>query len=148
MSAMCTSARRTTDGTHHNILCHFCPLFIGGIAALSDDLPTTTRGNRWPIMDVICVSHKTVARPPPHTTVENVIPFTNEEIVAHCSAPVENLSGRGSQYRVKVVAEYLNVLQTKQTFTSAYYPQKNFTVERWNKTLRNVLTKFTSEATR
>ena len=111
-------------------------------------LPTTTNKNKWILVAVDSLSRWPVAKATKDATAETTARFIYEEIVVQYGAPVEILTDRGANFRAEVVVEYLKMLPTKQTFTSAYHPRTNATAERWNRTFQNVLTKYVGGAIR
>ena len=67
-----------------------------------------------------------------------------EEIICRYGAPKRLLSDRGLVFRSNIVKELCQIFKAKKVFTSAYHPQTDGLVERFNKTLAQLLSMYTS----
>jgi hypothetical protein len=68
-----------------------------------------------------------------------------EEIICRHSAPCQLLSDRGTAFLSNVVQEICDILGTKKVNTTAYHPQTDGLVERFNRTLIDMLAKVTND---
>lgn len=67
-----------------------------------------------------------------------------EEIVCRHGAPRELLSDNGKNFRSNLMKEICKLTNTKKTFTTAYHPETNGLVERFNGTLTTMLSMYVS----
>lgn len=67
-----------------------------------------------------------------------------EEIVCRHSAPRVLLSDNGKNFRSKLMQEICKLMNTKKTFTTAYHPETDGLVERFNGTLTTMLSMYVS----
>ena len=68
-----------------------------------------------------------------------------EEIICRYGAPARLLSDRGSVFRSAIITELCSLFKTKKVFTSAYHPQTDGLVERFNHTLATMLSTYVAE---
>ena len=67
-----------------------------------------------------------------------------EEIVCRHGAPRVLLSDNGKNFRSKLLKEICKLMNTKKTFTTAYHPETDGLVERFNGTLTTMLSMYVS----
>ena len=67
-----------------------------------------------------------------------------DEIFCRQGAPRTRLSDRGSNFLSSLVSEVCKLLNTKKVNTTAYHPQTNGLVERFNNTLAEAISSFVS----
>ncbi|KAK9712801.1 RNase H-like domain found in reverse transcriptase [Popillia japonica] len=75
---------------------------------------------------------------------EPVAKFIVEQIICRHGSPKYLLSDRGTVFLSKMVTEVLQLLGTQSIFTTAYKPSTNGLTERFNKTLADMLSLYTS----
>ena len=64
-----------------------------------------------------------------------------EKVISRHSVPKELLSDRGVSFLSKLIAEICKVMGIKKVNTTAYHPQSDGLVERFNQTLLDMLSK-------
>jgi transposase InsO family protein len=104
-------------------------------------LPITSNGNRYIIVAMDYFSKWPEARAIPNMRAETVAKFIYEDIVCRHGVPQEILSDRGTSFTSKVIEELCQNYQTKHQLTSAYRPQTNGMIERFNRTLGECIAK-------
>lgn len=67
-----------------------------------------------------------------------------EEVVCRHGAPRQLLSDNGKNFRSNLVKEICKLMNTKKTFTTAYHPETDGLVERFNGTLTAMLSMYVS----
>jgi hypothetical protein len=78
----------------------------------------------------------------PDVTTERIAALFIEHIVSRYGTPRELLTDRGSQFTSQLFEKVTSILGVKKTFTTAYHPQTDGLVERFNATLVDLLTHF------
>jgi transposase InsO family protein len=101
----------------------------------------TSQGNRFIIVATDYLTKWPEARATSDETAETAAKFLYEDILTRHGAPKELLSDRGRTFVNKTVAELCKRLEVRQTLASAYHPQTNGLVERFNGTLIETLAK-------
>jgi hypothetical protein len=104
-------------------------------------LPETATGNKFIIVATDYLTKWPEARPAIDTTAATAAGFLYEDILSRHGAPKELLSDRGRTFLNQTLAELCKRWQVRQAFASAYHPQTNGLVERYNKTLVETLAK-------
>ena len=115
------------------------PFQIIGVDVM--DLPMTTNGNKhvlvfqdlftkWPMVYAI-----------PDQKSERIVKILVEEIVPFCGVPEALLSDRGTNLLSHLMRDVCVLLGTKKLNTTAYHPQCDGLVERYNRTLKTALRK-------
>ena len=77
----------------------------------------------------------------PNQTVETIAQLLIEKIVCRHGVPAKLLSDRGANFLSELLEEIYRLLGTKKVNTSAYHPQTDGLVERFNRTLTEMLSK-------
>lgn len=95
----------------------------------------TERGNRYLLVFTDYFTRWVVAVPTADCTAETVAKEFVERIVLNFGAPEEFLSDNGPAFASEVVDRVCAMAGTKKLFTTAYRPQANGLVERWNGTI-------------
>lgn len=95
----------------------------------------TTQGNRYLLVFTDYFTRWVVAVPTADCTAETVAQHFVEKIVLQFGAPRELLSDNGPAFASAVVEAVCNMVGTRKLFTTAYRPQANGMVERWNGTV-------------
>jgi transposase InsO family protein len=81
----------------------------------------------------------------PNIKAETVTKFIYEQIICRHGVPQEILSDRGTLFINKIVDELCQKYQTKHRLTSAYRPQTNGMVERFNCTIGECIAKLVQD---
>ena len=115
------------------------PFQIIGVDVM--DLPKTAQGNKhvlvfqdlftkWPMVFAI-----------PDQKTDRIVRILVDEIVPFCGVPEALLSDRGTNLLSHMMLETCELLGTKKLNTTAYHPQCDGLVERYNRTLKTALRK-------
>jgi transposase InsO family protein len=80
-----------------------------------------------------------IAAPIPDQTMDTIAHVLLKEVIARYGTPQQLLSDRGSSFTGNLIRTIYKILGTKKIFTTAYHPQTNGAVERFNSTLKNML---------
>jgi hypothetical protein len=108
-------------------------------------LPITSSGNRYIIVAMDYFTKWPEAKAIPNMKAETVAKFIYEEIICRHGVPQEILSDRGTSFINKLIDELCQTYQTKHRLTSAYRPQTNGMVERFNRTIGECIAKLVQE---
>ena len=112
---------------------------------LSGPYPKTMSGNKYIIAFVDWVSGWPEAFAVPDKTADTVAHLLIEEIFPRFGCPLQIVTDNGSENVNKVVQETMRSLNIHHVQTSVYHPQSNAKVERFHRTLHDVLSKKLSE---
>ena len=112
---------------------------------LSGCYPKTLSGNEYIISFVDWYSGWCEAFPVPDKRSEHVVYLILEEIVPRYSTPLELVSDNGTENVSQIMKETLEALNIKHITTSVHHPQSNTKVERFHRTLHDVLSKCIAE---
>jgi hypothetical protein len=104
-------------------------------------LPETADNNRYIIVATDYLTKWPEARPTVDGTAATAASFLTDEIFPRHGAPKELLSDRGRTFLNQTLAELCRQWQAQRSFASAYHPQTNGLVERFNATLVEMLAK-------
>jgi transposase InsO family protein len=108
-------------------------------------LPTTSRGNRF----VLCICDRftkmSVAVAMKDQTASTIALEFVDRWLSIFGAPLTLLSDNGSAFACKFFKVLTNILGIRHVFTSAYRPETNGQVERWNATLVDMLAQLSRE---
>ncbi|CAG2214079.1 Retrovirus-related Pol polyprotein from transposon 17.6,Transposon Ty3-I Gag-Pol polyprotein,Transposon Ty3-G Gag-Pol polyprotein,Retrovirus-related Pol polyprotein from transposon 297 [Mytilus edulis] len=108
---------------------------------LSGPYPTSLSGNKYIVSFVCHYSGWPLAFPVPNKTSENVVHLLIEEIIPNFSVPLVIVSDNGGEFTSKIFEETLKELNISHITTSFYHPQGNAKVERFHRTLHDVMAK-------
>ena len=108
-------------------------------------LPMTKNGNRYLLVAMDYFSKWPFAKAVPDITAETTAKFLHEEIICEHGCFKQLTSDRGTNFTANIIRELCKRLKIRHTFTSAYHPQANGLVERFNRTLTSMLGKFANE---
>lgn len=128
----------------------FIPIKIGqpfhriGID-IKGPLPVTKNGNKYIIVAMDYLTKWPEARAITNMRADTVAKFIYEEIICRHGTPYEILSDRGRSFLNQVIEELCDKFQTKHRLTSAYRPQTNGMVERFNRTIGECIGKLLSD---
>lgn len=108
---------------------------------LSGPYPTSLSSNRYIISFIDLYSGYPEAFPVPDKGADNIAHLLIDEIFPRYGAPLEIITDNGSENINRVVRETLQALNIHHVTTSFYHPQGNAKVERFHRTLHDVLSK-------
>jgi hypothetical protein len=98
-------------------------------------LPITTHGNRYIIVATEYLTKWPEAKAIPSKNAEHIAQFFYDDIICRHSCPKELLSDQGTEFCNQLVNALCNKHKVKHALSSAYHPQTNGLVERFNQTL-------------
>ncbi|CAF1263743.1 unnamed protein product, partial [Didymodactylos carnosus] len=105
-------------------------------------LPKTGSQNCWLLTAIDHATKWPVVKAVPNATTQTVAKFLHDEIMMNYGCPSELLTDRGPSTMSRELRTYLQTMGTKHLLTSAYHPQTNGTVERFNRTFISMLRKY------
>ncbi|SAM00834.1 hypothetical protein [Absidia glauca] len=106
------------------------------------ELPLTANGNKWLLVAVDYSTNWPIIRALPEATGSNIARFIYEEITLRFGCPDEILTDRGANFMSKIMANYVALMKTNHSCTSAYHPRTNGKVERLNGIIKSMLRKY------
>ena len=104
-------------------------------------LPLTPRGHQYILVVTDLFTKWVEAFPLPNTTANTLATILMNEIVCRFGVPAHLHSDQGANLRSAVVQKLCQLLGIHSTRTSAYHPEGNGQVERFNQTLEAMLAK-------
>ena len=104
-------------------------------------LPLTPRGHQYILVVTDLFTKWVEAFPLPNTTATTLATILMNEIVCRFGVPAHLHSDQGANLRSAVVQKLCQLLGIHSTRTSAYHPEGNGQVERFNQTLEAMLAK-------
>ena len=107
-------------------------------------LPVTHDGNRYILVFSDYYTRWPEAYALPSIEATRIAQLLIDEILARHSAPRTLLSDRGSNFLSSVVQAVCNIMNTRRLHTTAYHPQTDGLVERFNSTLCDGLSMYVS----
>ena len=107
-------------------------------------LPVTNDGNRYIIVFSDYYTRWPEAFALPSIEAPRIAQLLVDEIVARHSAPRKLLSDRGPNFLAAIVKEVCRLINTHRQHTTAYHPQTDGLVERFNGTLTESLSMYVS----
>lgn len=108
-------------------------------------LPETDKGNRY---IVVCVDYLTKwveAKAVPIATAFETAEFLYNDVIARHGCPRRIISDQGTHFVNKTIEVLCKEWKISQKLASAYHPQTNGLVERFNQTVKKVLAKLTRD---
>ncbi|SAL96876.1 hypothetical protein [Absidia glauca] len=106
------------------------------------ELPLTAKGNKWLLVAVDYATNWPILRALPEATGSNIAKFIYEEITLRFGCPDEILTDRGANFMSKILANYVALMRTNHSCTSAFHPRTNGKVERLNGIIKSMLRKY------
>ena len=148
--ASCTKCRQ--KGQPHHLTttlplpthCSMFPFDMVGVDTVGP-LPLTKNGNKYIIVIVDHYSHWPEAWPVPDERAETIIQTIYNGFVTRHGAPNILLTDQGKNYLSKATMQLYAWLGIDKRRTTAYHPQANGRVERFNRTLKEMLAKYANE---
>jgi hypothetical protein len=111
---------------------------------IKEPLSITKQGNRYIIVAMDYLTKWPEAKPLKDIKATTVAKFLYEEIICRHGIPMILQSDRGSNFMSEVIANLCQNFQIKHFKSSAYRPQTNGMVERFNRTIGEALAKIVS----
>ena len=108
---------------------------------LSGPYPKSLSGNKYIIAFVDHYSGWPEAFPVPDKTADNVAHLLIEEIFPRYGSPLQIVTDNGTENVNKTMKEVLAALNIHHVTTSFYHPEANAKVERFHRTLHDILAK-------
>ena len=112
---------------------------------LSSPYPKTLSNNKYIATFVDWYSGWPEAFPIPDKTVDTIAHFIIGEIFPRYGACLQIVTDNGTEFENKVVKETLEELNISHVTTSYYHPQSNAKVERFHRTLHDILAKMVDD---
>lgn len=109
------------------------------------ELPKADRGNRYILVVSDYFTKWTESFAMPNIEAQTVAKILVEEVFAKLGVPRILHSDRGRQYESNLFQELCALLHIEKTRASPYHPQSNGMVERFNKTLANMLSAYVND---
>jgi hypothetical protein len=108
-------------------------------------LPLTKNGNQYIVVATEYLTKWPEARALPDAKATSVVSFFYEDIICRHGCPRELLTDQGTHFVNALLDALCNRLGVKHRLSTAYHPQTNGLVERFNRTLCDMLAKYSSE---
>ena len=108
---------------------------------LSGPYPTSLAGNKYIVAFIDLYSGYPEAFPVPDKSADNIVHLLIEEIFSRHGAVLEIVTDNGTENVNRKMRETLQELNINHVTTSYYHPQGNAKVERFHRTLHDVLSK-------
>ena len=120
------------------------PFAIIGVD-LSGPYPTTLSGNKYIIGFIDLYSGWPEAFAVPDKSADNIAHLLIDEIFPRFGAPLQIISDNGTENVNSTVKETMEALNIDHVTTSFYHPQGNAKIERFHRTLHDILAKKINE---
>ena len=104
-------------------------------------LPKTRNGNRYAVVFIDYLTKWPEVFATADQTAPTIAGLFVEHVISRHGVPNQLLSDRGPSFLSRLMLEVCSVLGTKKVTTSAYHPQTDGLVERFNRTLTDMLAK-------
>ena len=112
---------------------------------ITGPFPTTEAGNRYIVVISDYFTKWTEAYPVPCITAETITNVLVNEFICRFGIPRTLHSDQGRQFESEVFQKTCALLGIDKTRTTPYHPQSDGQVERFNRTLKVMLSSYTSE---
>jgi transposase InsO family protein len=109
------------------------------------ELPETENGNTYILVVSDYFNKRTEAFPMRNMEAETVASIIVEEVIARFGGPQVIHTNQGKQYESRLFQEMCKVLHITKSRTTAYHPQSDRMVERFNGTLKTMLSVYFPE---
>ena len=133
----------TGGGPHHRAPLHPIPVSrpfqIVGVDVL--ELPATDRGNKYVLVFQDFLTKWPFAFPRPDQKAKRIAELLVTEVVPVIGVPEALLSDRGTNLLSHLMLDVCRLLGIRKLNTTAYHPQCDGMVERFNRTLKTMLRK-------
>ena len=104
-------------------------------------LPKSSRGNRYAVVFMDYLTKWPEVFPAADQSAPTIAKLLVERVISRHGVPKELLSDRGASFLSKLIAEICKVMGIRKVNTTAYHPQSDGLVERFNRTLLDMLSK-------
>jgi len=108
-------------------------------------LPKTKKGNTHVVVATEYLTKWPEAHAIPNAKASSVVSFFYEDIICRHGCPKELLTDRGTHFVNEMLDSLCNELGVKYQLSTAYHPQTNGLVERFNRTLCEAIAKYANE---
>ncbi len=108
-------------------------------------LPTSSSGNRVVIVFTDYLTKWTEAFASSDAKAITIAKLFMEKLVIRFGCPLEILTDRGKNFQSKLLLEICNLCNVHKISTSSYHPETNGLVERFNRTLCNMLAMYVAK---
>ena len=109
------------------------------------ELPKTSRGNQFVIVFQDYLSKFPLVFPIPDQKTERIVRLLTEEVIPLFGVPEALLSDRGANFLSHLMQDVCSLLGITKLNTTAYHPQCDGMVERFNRTLKTMLRKHAAD---
>ena len=109
------------------------------------ELPKTTKGNQYVLVFQDFLSKFPLVFPIPDQKTERIAKLLVEQVIPFFGVPEALLSDRGANMLSHLMTDICTLLGIKKLNTTAYHPQCDGMVERFNRTLKSMLRKNAAE---
>lgn len=114
-------------------------------ADILGELPITAKGNRYILVVSDYFTKWTEAFAMPNMEAKTVAKIMVEEVFVRLGTPRIIHSDQGRQFESELFREVCRLFHIQKTRTTAYHPQSDGMVERFNRTLTSMLSAFVQE---
>ena len=108
-------------------------------------LPTTEQNNTYILVITDHYSNYVEAFPVQDITSKITAKILFNHIFCKYGSPEVIISDRGTHFTASIITELCELMQTQKKFSTAYHPQTNGKVERFNRTILSMLAKYCGE---
>ena len=108
-------------------------------------LPLTTRGNRYILVIGDYFSKWIEAYPMPNQEAKTVADKVTREFIVRYGAPLEIHSDQGRNFESAIMKDVCAILGIHKTRTTAFHPQSDGFIERFNRTLQQMLSLYIND---
>ena len=108
-------------------------------------LPLTPKGNKYILVMVDEFTKWTEAIPMPNQEASTVAKLFVDEFISRFGVPLEVHTDQGRNFESSLFKQMCDLFRIHKTRTTSFRPQANGTVERFNRTLTNMLTAYCSK---
>ena len=109
------------------------------------EVPLSERGNRYILVVSDYFSKWVEAFALKSHTAPVVAEILVDQIISRCGAPNQLHSDQGPEFESKLISEMCRILNIDKTRTTGYHPQSDGQVERFNRTLLAMLSKYVQD---
>ena len=108
-------------------------------------LPVSTHGNKYTIVFMDYLTKWPEVFPAKDQSAYTIAKTLVERVIPRHGVLAQLLSDRGAAFLSKLLAEVYHLMGMKKVNTTAYHPQTHGLVERFNRTLLDMLSKTTKQ---
>lgn len=109
------------------------------------EVPVSDKGNKYIVVIGDYFSKWAEAFPVKTHTAQVVAEILIDQFISRFGAPAQLHSDQGPEFESRLISELCRLLNIDKTRTTAYHPQSDGQVERFNRTLLSMLSKYVSE---